>query len=65
MDIDEISSHGRGDTLARLIAEDLDPFSVEELAARIAALEAEIVRCRARIDRAVHHRVSADALFRS
>ncbi|MGT2513256.1 DUF1192 family protein [Sphingomonas panni] len=30
-----------------LLAEDLDPLSVDELTKRIAALEGEIVRCRA------------------
>ncbi|OYY90473.1 MAG: hypothetical protein B7Y45_07605 [Sphingomonas sp. 28-66-16] len=49
------------DALARLV---LDPYSVEELEARIVALEAEIVRTRAHLSRAVNHRASADALFR-
>ncbi len=65
MDADETIGHGRRDTLNALIREDLDPFSVEELAARIAVLEQEIVRSRARMERAAQHRASADALFRS
>lgn len=52
------------DPAAQLARQDLDPFSVEELNERIALLEAEIVRCRQKIDRAVNHRASADALFK-
>lgn len=52
------------DPLAPLIAQDLDPLSVDELEARIAALEREIVRSRHHLERAVNHRASADALFR-
>ncbi len=65
MEPDENVNHLRGNVIAMLLAEDLDPLSVDELTKRIAALEGEIVRCRARIDRANDHRASADALFRS
>ncbi|PZO73094.1 MAG: DUF1192 domain-containing protein [Sphingomonas hengshuiensis] len=65
MEPDENVNHVRGNLLAMVLAEDLDPLSVDELTKRIAALEGEIARCRARIDRASHHRASADALFRS
>ena len=51
--------------LSQLVRQDLDPLSVAELEARIAALEAEITRARLKIERAVNHRASADALFRS
>jgi len=55
----------RADDPLRLLAnQDLDPFSQAELTARVAALEAEIARTRARITRAADHRASADALFR-
>ncbi|MFV0625546.1 DUF1192 family protein [Sphingomonas sp. ac-8] len=64
MDAEEILPRRRDDVLAQLAREDLDPLSVAELHARIAALEAEIARCRARAERAVDHRASADALFR-
>ncbi len=37
---------------------------ITELEARIAALEGEIVRTRAKIDHAVRHKASAEALFR-
>jgi uncharacterized small protein (DUF1192 family) len=52
-----------GDPVTLLARQDLDPLSVAELEARIAALEGEIVRCRSRIERAVNHRASADRLF--
>jgi uncharacterized small protein (DUF1192 family) len=52
------------DLLRQLVGQDLDPLSVAELEARIAALESEIARVRRRIEHAVNHRASADALFR-
>lgn len=65
MDLDETSGSRRSDPLAMLVREDLDPLSVEELAARIAALEREIERSRTRMARAASQRASADALFRA
>ena len=44
--------------------QDLDPLSVEELHARIAILEAEIVRVRTKLENAVNFRSTADELFR-
>lgn len=64
MDIEDILPRTPGDPLAALAKQDLDPLSVDELNLRIAALEAEIARSRARIDRAVNHRSSAEGLFR-
>ena len=64
MDLDELFPKKPGDPLTELARQDLDPFSVEELEERIAALEAEIVRTRTRMERAVNHRASADALFK-
>ena len=64
MDPDDAPSRPN-DALAQLIRQDLDPLSVAELEARIAALEGEIARCRQKIERAVNHRASADQLFRS
>ena len=49
MDLDDILPKRSDDPLVALGRQDLDPFSVDELHARIAALEAEIERCRARI----------------
>lgn len=54
----------KDDPAAQLARQDLDPFSVEELAERIALLEAEIARSRQKMERAVNHRASADALFK-
>jgi uncharacterized small protein (DUF1192 family) len=53
------------DPVSALAKQDLDPSSVDELHARIAALESEIARTRKKIEGAVNHRASADALFRS
>jgi uncharacterized small protein (DUF1192 family) len=54
-----------GEPLALLVKQDLDPLSVAELEARIATLEGEISRVRTHMQRAVNHRASADALFKS
>ena len=65
MDSDDIAPPPRpGDPVALLVKQDLDPLSVAELHARIAALEAEIARTRSKIESAVNHRASADALFK-
>jgi uncharacterized small protein (DUF1192 family) len=53
----------KGDLASKLAAEPLDRFSVDELAGRIALLEAEIARTAAHRDRARSHRVAAEALF--
>ncbi|SFR85482.1 DUF1192 domain-containing protein [Sphingomonas jatrophae] len=63
MDPQEIFAKRADDPLAALAAQDLDPFSVDELQARIVLLEAEIVRVRRKLESAVNHRASADALF--
>ncbi|MCP3735848.1 DUF1192 domain-containing protein [Sphingomonas sp. RP10(2022)] len=63
MDPDDAPSRA-DDALAALLRQDLDPLSVAELEARIAALEGEIARTRTAMTRAVNHRASADALFR-
>lgn len=54
----------KDDPVSLLARQDLDPLSVAELEARIAALEAEIARSRQKIEAAVNHRATADALFR-
>ena len=53
-----------GDPVGEAARQDLDALSVEELEARITALEAEIARTKRRIEHAVNHPASADALFR-
>lgn len=53
----------RGAPLIALTREDLDGYSVEDLKARIAGLEAEIARSQAAIDGKSSQRNAADALF--
>ena len=53
------------DPLALAVKQDLDPLSVAELETRIATLEAEIARARAKLQFAVNHRSSAESLFKS
>jgi uncharacterized small protein (DUF1192 family) len=65
MDTDDIAPPPRaGDLVALLGKQDLDPLSVADCDARIAALEAEIERTRTRREKAVNHRASADAIFK-
>ena len=64
MDADDLFAGRPGDPLGLLVKQDLDPFSVEELRLRIAALQGEIARIEARLSKAVDHRASADSLFR-
>jgi uncharacterized small protein (DUF1192 family) len=64
MDLDELFPSKPDDPLTLLTKQDLDPLSVEELEARIAALEGEIARVRAKMDASVQFRASADAIFK-
>ena len=50
--------------LAELVAQDLDRMGRDEVAARIAVLEGEIARCRARLDDTSAIRSAAENLFR-
>ena len=61
---DEDLPRPRGDAASQLGRESLDSYSRDELAARIALLEAEIVRVRAHRNQASAHRLVADALFK-
>jgi uncharacterized small protein (DUF1192 family) len=54
----------KGDAASLLAAEDLAPYSQDELAERIALLEAEIARVQSHSDTAAKHRAAADALFK-
>ncbi len=63
MDMDDDLPRKGDDLLTRLIQQDLAPLSVIELEARISALEAEIARTRAKMQSAVNHKASAEALF--
>jgi uncharacterized small protein (DUF1192 family) len=64
MDLDELFPDKPGDPLVLLTRQDLDPLSVEELEERIATLESEIARVRAKMNAAINHRASADELFK-
>jgi uncharacterized small protein (DUF1192 family) len=64
MDLDELFPDKPGDPLKLLVKQDLDPLSVEELHARIATLEGEIARVKAKLDASVNFRASAEELFK-
>jgi len=64
MDFDDLFSSKPKDPLDELVKQDLGPLSLDELAARIEALEAEIVRVKAHRDDATRHRDAADELFK-
>lgn len=61
---DSLPTTRSDDPVAALARQDLDPLSVAELDARIAALEGEIARTRIKVEHAVNHRATADQLFR-
>jgi uncharacterized small protein (DUF1192 family) len=52
------------DPVNQLIRQDIDHLSIDELEARIAALQGEIERCRLKIQKAVNHRATAEGLFK-
>ena len=62
--MDEDLPRPKGDAASLLAKESLDSYSQDELAERIALLEAEIARISAHRDKAAAHRLAADALFR-
>lgn len=64
MDLDELFPDKPDDPLTLLTKQDLDPFSVHELEARIQILEAEIARVKAKLDSSVSFRASAEDLFK-
>ncbi|WP_083937528.1 DUF1192 domain-containing protein [Sphingomonas sp. PR090111-T3T-6A] len=64
MDTEDFLPKRMDDPIVALGRQDLDPMSVGELEARVAALEAEIARIKEKIQTAVNHRASADALFK-
>ncbi len=64
MDLDELFPDKPDDPLTLLTKQDLDPLSVEELEGRIAILEAEIARVKAKLDSSVNFRASDDELFK-
>ena len=60
---DEDRPRPKGDAASKLAAEDLGPYSQEELQERIALLEREIVRVESHRLKAAAHRDAAEALF--
>jgi len=64
MDLDELFPDKPDDPLTLLTKEDLDPFSVDELHARIIILEAEIARVKAKLESSVNFRATAEDLFK-
>ena len=54
----------KGDAASRLAAEDLGPYSQDELEERIRLLETEIARAESHRLKAAAHRDQADALFK-
>ncbi|APG62216.1 hypothetical protein LPB140_04690 [Sphingorhabdus lutea] len=64
MDEDEFLRHDKSGALQKLILEDLDPLSQDELTIRIAILEKEILRCRDKKEKASDFRNIADAMFK-
>lgn len=64
MDMDSDLPRKADDPLTLLLRQDLGPLSVADLHARILALEGEIARTRSKIESAVNHKASAEALFK-
>jgi uncharacterized small protein (DUF1192 family) len=61
---DEDLPRKKSDSLAELAREDLDRLSIADLDDRIAALEAELARAKAKRDGAARFRAAADSLFK-
>ena len=64
MDLDDLFPDKPKDPLTELGKQDLGPLSLDELAARIEALKAEIARVEAHRDAATQHRSAAEELFK-
>ena len=62
--MEEESPNLAGSPLSDLVSEDLSQMSLEELNARIEALESEIERCRAVIESKRSSHSDAEAIFR-
>ena len=61
--MEEETPNSAGSPLGDLLAEDLSPMGLEELTARIGALESEIERCRAIIESKKSLHSDAEAIF--
>ena len=64
MDLDDLFPSKPDDPLVALAKQDLDPMSIEELQARIEALQMEIARVKGHMQRAQSHRSAAEELFK-
>ena len=64
MDEDDFFSSRPQDPLGLLLKQDLGPLSVDELKARISALQGEIARIERHMDEVERHRSAADQLFK-
>lgn len=64
VDLDDLFPKKPGDPLTELARQDLDPMSIEELHARIEALNVEIDRVKNHMRKAQDHRSAAEELFK-
>lgn len=64
MDLDDLFPSKPDDPLVALARQDLDPMSIEELKARVEALQVEIARVENHMKRAQDHRSAAEELFK-
>ncbi|WHO40523.1 DUF1192 domain-containing protein [Sphingobium sp. AP49] len=64
MDMDNDLPKKADDPLAQLLRQDLGPLSVAELEKRVKALQGEIIRTQSKIENAVNHKATAEALFK-
>ncbi len=62
--MDDDAPRPKNTPLEQVLTEDLDPLSIDELEARIVALEAEVTRCRKKIEQSTQHKSAAEALFK-
>lgn len=62
--MDELFVRKPADPLILMAKQDLDPLSVEELHERLEILAVETARVKQKLEGAVNHRASADALFK-
>lgn len=64
MEPDDLFAKRPDDPVNMLIRQDIDHLSVDELEERITLIQGEVERCRARIQKAVNHRATAEELFK-
>jgi len=63
MSFEDLEPRPAREAVAALVREDLEPYSLGDLEARIATLEAEITRTRTAIETKSAKRSAADAFF--